>query len=51
MKYKNKETGDYDEMSQIKKEYSELLGNTDEFEEYRDNFNLFLNDYYEIIVE
>ena len=46
MIYKDKETGEIVTMSEIKKSYDELLGNSEEFEEYRDNFENFLNDYY-----
>jgi hypothetical protein len=51
MKYKNKETQELERIENIKREYNELLGNTNEFEEYRDNFNKFLLDYYDLIEE
>jgi hypothetical protein len=44
--YKNKETGKVEELSLIKNDYEELLSNTNEFEEYRDNFDKYLNDFY-----
>lgn len=48
MKYKNKETGEFETLENIKKEYEELLGNAFEFEDYRNNFEKFLKDFYEI---
>ena len=49
--YKSKETGKVEEIKEIKKNYRELLGTTNEFEEYRNNFSKFLKDYYVIIRE
>ncbi|MFW6282497.1 MAG: hypothetical protein ACOC1P_00385 [Minisyncoccales bacterium] len=48
-KYKNKETGNFENLADIRREWEELLGNSNEFEEYRDNFDSFLDDYYLII--
>ena len=46
MKYKNKETGLMEDLKFIKKEFLELLGNSNEFNKYKDDFNKFLDDYY-----
>ena len=46
MIYKDKETGKIKELNKIKEEYNELLGNTNEFNEYKENFEQFLEDYY-----
>jgi len=46
MKYKNKETGEYEDIENIRREFGELLGCSHVFEEYRDNFYKFLDDYY-----
>jgi hypothetical protein len=48
MEYKNKETGEIESISQIKNSYDELLGNSGEFKEYVDDFDKFLEDYYQI---
>jgi len=44
--YRNKETGEIENIKSIKKKFEELLGNTNEFEEYRNNFSKFLENYY-----
>jgi len=48
MFYKNKEDGTFQQLSDIKREYAELLANTSQFNEYIDNFEKFLVDYYEV---
>ena len=45
-KFKNKETGEIENLEDIKKEYDDLIGNTLQFEEYKDDFPKFLNDFY-----
>ena len=47
MNYKNKETGVIQNESEIKKEYMELISNSDEFNKYINNFELFISEYYE----
>jgi len=47
MEYINKEDGTKQELESIKREYIELISNTDEFNEYKDDFDKFLLDYYE----
>jgi len=44
--YISKETGQIQHIDDIRRVYSELLGNSNEFDEYRDSFDIFLNDYY-----
>ena len=51
MKLKNKETGEIEDEDDIRRGYGELLNNTNEFEEFRGNFDKFLNNYYTLIEE
>jgi len=51
MQYKDKETGEIKTEKKIKQEYNELLGDSYEFEEYRDDFYKFLENYYTAIEE
>ena len=46
MKYKCKETGQVVTLDNIKQIFSELVGNSNYFNEYVDRFEDFLNDYY-----
>ena len=48
MNYKSKETGKNTNIQEIKKEFIDLISNSNEFNEYSDDFEKYLNDYYEI---
>ena len=49
MRYKEKETGEIKELKEVKKEYDEIIGNSHEFDEYKDDFESYLKDFYEVI--
>jgi len=45
-KYINKETGVIEDIEDIKYQYNELINNCIEFDEYIDNFEKYLRDFY-----
>lgn len=51
MNYKNKETGEIVTLDVITQEFSQLINNSNYFNEYIDKFDDFLFDYYEQLKE
>jgi hypothetical protein len=46
MEYKDKETGEVIDYKTLQNKFIELIGNSDEFNEYIGNIQLFIKDYY-----